>query len=235
MATAHSIMIWTVAVDSIPDPLWPDLAGLLNGGERARATRFTFERNQRQYTAAHALKRLALSAVGSATPHSWAFEETPGGKPRVCGWSGPYFNLSHCRGRVACAVSTDLELGIDVENVSQHAPLELAERYFAEEEGRWLRDLPQRQQSLGFFRLWTLKEAFVKATGRGLAESLQNFAVSFEPLCVTFHNPELGDANAWRFDQRLLAGEHLMALAWRVDTQEATVSVTEMRFERLLG
>jgi len=228
------IAAWTAALGAIPDAVWPRLLDLLDTTERDRAARFVFERHRRQHIAAHALKRLMLSAVGGAPPRSWTFEAVAGGKPRVGPGPGPHFNISHCDGLVACAISDDLELGVDVEPVGRKAPLHLARTYFAPEEERWLASLPAAEQPLGFFRLWTLKEAYIKATGLGLAQPLHDFAFAFDPLRVLFHDPTLGDPRLWRFEQRLV-GEHLLALAWRGDGRSRSVDFREVSLETLLS
>jgi len=235
MTGPHGIVVWTVAVTDVPEPLWPRLAALLDDGERARHARYVFPRDRRQHVAAHALKRLLLSALAGLPPQAWTFETAPGGKPRVSRRAGPCFNLSHCDGLVACAASRDVELGVDVEPLARRAPLDLAPRYFAPEEERWLRSLPAAEQPRGFLRLWTLKEAFIKATGRGLAQHLHDFAFSFEPLQVTFRDDALGDSRAWRFEQHQLDGEHLLALAWRANAPETPPTIRQVRFEALLA
>lgn len=234
MATTHRIAAWTVALATIPEALWPRLLDLLDTAERDRAARFVFERHRRQHIAAHALKRLMLAAMGGAPPRSWTFEAPSGGKPKVGPGPGPHFNISHCDGLVACAISDDLELGVDVEPVARKAPLDLAQTYFAPEEVRWLTGLPPSGQPFGFFRLWTLKEAYIKATGLGLAQPLHDFAFAFDPLRVLFHDPALGDPRAWRFEQRQV-GEHLLALAWRGDGRERSVAYREVALETLLS
>jgi 4'-phosphopantetheinyl transferase len=231
----HRITVWTVAVDAVPEELWPSLGALLDDSERARAALFFFEQHRRQYVAAHALKRLMLSALWRAPPWTLTFETAPGGKPRLGPAPGPYFNLSHCEGLVACAVSPDLELGVDVERVSGDPPLELVRSHFAPEEERWFSSLPRLARPVAFFRLWTLKEAFIKATGRGLTQPLQDFAFGFDPLHVSFRDPALGDSRAWHFEQRVIGGEHLLALAWRGGSQDALVAIREVRFEALLA
>jgi 4'-phosphopantetheinyl transferase len=236
MVGADSISVWMVAVDTVPETLWPRLDGLLVTAERKRAARFLFDRHLRQYKAAHALKRLMLtSAVGGVVaPGSWAFETDARGKPRVADGAGLQFNLSHTRGLVACAVSWQVELGVDVENLDRRAPLELAGTYFAPAEQAWLRGLPTAARPRGFFQLWTLKEAYIKATGLGLAQPLEAFAFGFDPLHVTFADPALGDPAAWRFYQRPVGTRHVLALAWRADVAVVPVETAVVRFEALL-
>jgi len=234
MAGCNRITVWTAVPDAVPEASWPRFAGLLDAGERARAARFLFERHRRQFVAAHALKRLMLSAAaGAPGPAEWTFEGGVHGKPKVSGAPGPHFNISHCEGLVACAVSHAVEIGVDVERLERPAPLELAGHYFAAAECTMLSAMPEAQRPLGFFRLWTLKEAYIKATGLGLAQTLGDFAFSFEPLRVSFADPALGDAAAWQFRQTTIGPEtHVLALAWR--GAPLPVEITPVALDALL-
>jgi 4'-phosphopantetheinyl transferase len=237
MVGVNAIAVWTVAIDTIPNALWPRLVGLLDAAERERAKRFLFERDRRPYQVAHGLKRLMLSMYtgGAVRPEAWAFELDVHGKPRVTQEAGPRFNLSHSDGMVACAVSERTEVGVDVENLDQHAALELSATYFAASEQRWLRSLPTAAQRLGFFRLWTLKEAYIKATGMGLAQPLDAFAFGLDPLSLTFFDRALGDPSAWRFRQYDVGERHLLAVAWRQGATEMPIALRAVRLETLLN
>src|SRR5262249_31749995 len=88
------------------------------------------------------------------------------------------FSLSHTRGCVACAITCNAPLGVDVESIdqSQHVQ-EIADRYFSEREAVWLSKCSDELRNIRFTELWTLKEAFLKARGLGLSGSLTD--VSF--------------------------------------------------------
>jgi 4'-phosphopantetheinyl transferase len=234
MESRHCIEVWIVVLNEVPDALWPSAKALLDDAEQARAARFVFERHRRQYIAAHALKRLMLASLCGTPAPAWRFDIAPGGKPRVSDPAGPHFNLSHCEGLAACAVGAHTELGLDIEPVTRDAPFEIADRYFTPEEQRWLYSLPGSERATGFFRLWTLKEAFVKATGRGLAQPLLDISFGFAPLHVAFRDPALGNAAIWRFEQRVVHGASLLALAWHAQAGEASVAIREVRLEALL-
>lgn len=234
-----------MALVGAPETVWPELAALLDDSERARAARFKFDQHRHEFIAAHALKRLMLSSLGGGPPEAWAFETAERGKPHV-GLAhrssveqhrgGPHFNISHCTGMVACAVSPSVELGIDVEYLGRNAPLEIVPNYFAPAEVRWLHSQPAAERSLGFMRLWTLKEACIKATGWGLSQRLQDFAFGFEPsLGVSFLDAALGDSRGWHFEQYPVGSEHLLALAWCGGDETATVTRRELRVEMLLA
>ena len=235
MPQVPDILVWTVALQQGPESLWSRLGLLLDAGERARAAQFAFERHRREYVAAHALKRLTLTAAGGKAPHSWSFESAASGKPRVGPGAGPHFNLSHCEGLVACAVSSQFELGIDVEPLHREAPLEIAEIHFTPMEQGRIAAMPRPEQAMAFWQIWTLKEAFIKATGRGLGQPLHDFSFAFDPLRVIFHDDALGDSRAWRFAQRQIGGTHMLALAWRDPGRQASVVLEEMELEALLN
>ena len=84
----------------------------------------------------------------------------PAGKPVFAGREDVFFSLSHSGGQVLCALS-DRPVGADVQQVRE-ARLTVA-RWFHPEERRWLDSLPAEERQAGLFRLWTRKEAWVKA------------------------------------------------------------------------
>lgn len=212
-----AITVWAASLDAVPDTLWPRAESVLDPAERERAKRFRFERDRRSYAAAHVLKRMmpTVSTAGAVAPQAWTFDTGPYGRPAVASGGGAHFNLSHCDGLVACAVSRAAEPGIDVENLDRVVPWDIAESCFADDEAKWLYGLPPTGRDAGFLRLWTLKEAYIKATGLGLSQALKAFAIGFDPLRVSFADPALGDPSAWRFEQRELGRRYVLALAWR--------------------
>ena len=225
------IDVATLALPSAPDPSWLHLATLLSEAERRRAARFHFEPDRQAYIAAHALKRRMLCDVAGGAPGDWEFATEPGGKPVVAGGHGPHFSLSHSHGLVACALSHDVPLGIDIEPIGRRAPLGVAQTFFSIDERAWLFDLPPAERPLGFFRLWTLKEALIKATGKGLAQSLRGFAIGFDPPSVRFADPANAALGPWCFMQTAVA-RHVMGLVWR--GPDAAVTFCERSLQALL-
>lgn len=88
----------------------------------------------------------------------WKYNEH--GKPYLEG--GPYFSISHCKAGIAVAID-DAPIGIDIETI-RHANEDLVERTMNEKERLGIRELGMRE----FTRLWTQKEAIVKAEGTGI-------------------------------------------------------------------
>ncbi|MEE0947479.1 MAG: 4'-phosphopantetheinyl transferase superfamily protein [Bacteroidales bacterium] len=86
-----------------------------------------------------------------------------------------HFSLSHTKSHIAIALHNK-PIGIDIEN-TRKCNLSLAKRYFHSEEYSYLSSLPQEEQDQAFTKLWTLKEAFVKCTGEGIAGGFNKFSV----------------------------------------------------------
>jgi 4'-phosphopantetheinyl transferase len=149
----------------------PALVDLLDAHERDRLARFRRPADRARYLAAHALARLVLAPLVGREPAAVAFDRTcrcgePHGKPVVPG--GPGFSLSHAGELVGVAVRPDGPVGLDVEQARAVADLAaLAEHVCSPTERARGAAGPA-----GFFRMWTRKEALLKATGDGLAAAM---------------------------------------------------------------
>lgn len=92
---------------------------------------------------------------------------------------GIHFNLSHSEEKVMCAIS-DREVGCDVEKVTD-IDMEIAKRFFYTTEYALIAGKRNhRERCETFFRLWTLKESFMKATGLGMELALDAFRIDVE-------------------------------------------------------
>jgi 4'-phosphopantetheinyl transferase len=161
LATVAGVELWDVALD---EPL-PHAAQLLDAGERARAARFVFDRDRARFVAGRAALRAVLAGYLGADPAGLAFVLGPHGKPAVP--SGPPFSFANSHGRALCAVGLDREVGVDVEQLRDVPDADGIARsvFTAEERAAW------RAAGCGsgaFLRLWTRKEAALKALGIGL-------------------------------------------------------------------
>jgi 4'-phosphopantetheinyl transferase len=99
------------------------------------------------------------------------------GKPVLKRDCDLHFNVSHSEDWIVCAVD-DEPIGIDIEKI-RPVELEFAAQFFSEEEYKILMSKSLEDQQHFFFDLWTLKESYVKAVGRGLSMPLNSFTVSF--------------------------------------------------------
>ena len=99
------------------------------------------------------------------------------GKPALAERPDIHYNLSHANGIAACMIS-DYECGIDCENVRSYRP-NVAKRVFSENEQKMFEAAPENEKDILFFRLWTLKEAYVKAIGVGISYPMNSVEFSF--------------------------------------------------------
>ncbi len=206
-----SVRVWTLSTAGLDEAAVAPWAAVLDAAERARAARFAFAHSRVAFIAAHALTRAALAQATGAPPAAFGFAVAEHGKPqaRLDGRSaGLAFNLSHTDGLVGVALtaSPGLALGFDLEPLARRAPMEVAARFFTAIEVGWLDGLPEAGRAEGFFRLWTLKEAFIKATGKGLTQDLSSFWFAVHPPAISIA-PELGERGEdWCFAQRIVQG-----------------------------
>jgi 4'-phosphopantetheinyl transferase len=214
------VQVWTMRVGGLDEGATGPWRDMLDDAERQRAARFVFARNRIEFIAAHALLRAALASAFGVPSEAGHFVAGTHGKPAawVGGAPAPLsFNLSHTTGMVglAAAAGSNRELGFDLENLARNIDLKVADRYFTPQEVAWLAALPEAERPRGFLQLWTLKEAFIKATGKGLTQDLASFWFVPSPPRIHF-TPQLGeDAADWRFEQRILDGAFVAALGMR--------------------
>ncbi len=221
-AAALRVRVLTLPVAGLEEAAVEPLLAVLDAAERQRAARFAFARNRVEFTAAHALARAALATATGAPAASLGFAAGPHGKPEALladGRAAPAsFNLSHTEGVVGVAVAAapGLRLGFDLEPLTRRVSPAVAEGVFRPEELAWLAARPgEAGWREGFLRLWTLKEAFIKATGRGLAQGLQSFWFLPEdagPPRLRLPQGAAERAEDWVFDQRRVPGGALGAV-----------------------
>lgn len=220
--TADQVQVWYTYLDAVdPDEARRRCWSWLSPDEQARHERFRFDRHRHQYLVAHALVREMLARLLGPDPAAWQFRTVANGRPEI---AGPLtteralrFNLSHTEGLVVCAATWEHDLGVDVEHLARRPVSEgLPERYFSPPEVADLRALPAARQPRVFFDYWTLKEAYIKARGLGLALPLDKFSYRLgTPLSISFA-PEIDDDPAsWQFAQCEPGPEHLISLAVR--------------------
>ena len=164
----------------------PELAGLrrtLSPEESARAERFRFPAAQNRFAAARGSLRTILARYCHADPGSLQFGYGPAGKPCLASGDGPDFSVSHSHSRALYGIVRGREIGVDLERIGKPSldHERIAERFFSPAEAAYLRSLPPESRAESFFRLWTLKEAYVKALGEGLRIPLASFEVSIAP------------------------------------------------------
>lgn len=206
LSLANQIHLWFARDhDCTPQLLAQYRQDLLSDEERAREVRFHFEHDRNQFVLTRALVRSVLSRYAHISPRAWRFGKNEFGRPFIANAEGPAlsFNLSHTKGMVVMAVSAPQAIGVDVENYGERAaPLDVAGHFFSPLEAKQLYALPKEAQQERFFHYWTLKEAYIKAEGKGLTIPLDEFSMDLrhpETVDICFHADIHTGADPWRF------------------------------------
>ncbi|MBS0207360.1 MAG: 4'-phosphopantetheinyl transferase superfamily protein [Planctomycetes bacterium] len=197
---------------------------MLAPDERARYDRYRHVPSRDQFLAARMLLRGVLSRYTDQPAADWTFATNQYGRPEIATPEvSPRlrFNLSHTTGLVALATVRECDIGVDVETVNRrNGGVHLAERYFSPSEVRDLLQVPLDRQHREFFDYWTLKEAYIKARGHGLALPLDAFSYHLNEQAaptISFDAPKIADEPAeWQFGQSWPTAEHRLGLAVRV-------------------
>ena len=135
----------------------------MSSQRREQALKFKHELGRRLSVLAYRLLKKGLQEVYGITENP-IFEYNEHGKPSIAGHPEIYFNLSHCKEAVACVLS-DHPVGIDVESIRAYK--ESLVNYTMNDEE--IAQIKSAENPAAFFiRLWTMKEAVVKLTGRGI-------------------------------------------------------------------
>jgi 4'-phosphopantetheinyl transferase len=181
-----AVHVWRAVVDCRPAAL-EALARTLDAAETARTDRFRFDRHRRRHVFRRGMLRILLGHYLDADPARLAFEVNAYGKPALAGTTSgqTMFNLSHSGDIVVIAITAGRDLGVDVEAIRPISDADaIARRHFAPAERARLATAAARDRDQAFLRLWTRKEAYVKAVGGGLSIPLDSFDVSAPDSCV---------------------------------------------------
>ena len=206
--------IWLLDFSALTENQIANFSNLVSAEELARAQ--TFKRNQHHFLAARALLRKALAFYTGLPSASLEFARRAQGKPYLTNGPSPiYFNLSHSGNFAALAVTTLGEIGIDIETIRPRNFLAIAERYFHADELKQLLATTEAEREQLFFKLWTLKEAFFKATGGGISSGLDKayFQLQDNKICAKFAADLHIQANHWQFHQTVITDNCLLAVA----------------------
>lgn len=235
----NAIHIWVVNQADVEAPALEGLAlNWLQASDRKRYERLYFDHHRKQLLLGKWLTRTCLSEYVDRDPAAWEIQATAHGKPElVAGQSNRplCFNLSHSADCMVLAVCRYPQIGIDLEYAGRKRRVErIAERYFAPTEVNALLALPEAQQLERFYDLWTLKEAYIKARGLGLAIALDSFAFSFtnDLISLAEHKVASAERLPWQFWQLLTDSPFKLALAIQLAKSQ---KISELRYFQRSG
>lgn len=211
-----TIQLFRASLSTPPVPRHA-LADLLDDAERARVARFKFPHLRERQEVATGLLRFALGRLLDTDPRALRFEVGEYGKPALL--DGPVFNLSHSGDWWLLGVAPDGRLGVDVEAHRTLADLESVARstFQRDEAAEVTGHADPAERHRAFFRVWSRKEAFIKAVGMGLSYPLEGFRVASDAraggaLCAVDDPAEAVDR--WTLRSVGWAPELSAAVAW---------------------
>ena len=179
-AAVHVFLLRAAAFDA------DELMANLGPAEKARAGRLRIAKMRARFVITRAVLKQLLANYLGILPRELELAEGPRGKPAI---GRRYqqkrieFNVSHAADYALLALSLDNRLGVDIESSSRRVNYQaVAKRFFSGPEKEALKKLPAEAKRAAFFRVWSRKEAILKAMGRGLAGGPAGFSV---PLAKT--------------------------------------------------
>ena len=216
MLPEDEVQLWRADLEAIgvDESRWQQV---LSSDELTRASRFHFSRDRQRFVAGRALLRTILAGYLRTDANGLTFSYSKKEKPSLASdhaESGVTFNVSHSGGIALLAFTRGREIGVDVEQVRQDSDLQaIARRVFSMHEQNQLAALPAEKRIDAFFRCWTRKEAYIKATGDGLSLPLNQFDVSLEvgeANALVATRPDSSEAGHWLL-REVPAGSGYMA------------------------
>ena len=213
-------------------------SGLLSEDEKRRWRQFRRAEKQHQFLAGRVALRCILAALLNQTsPREITFTTNAYGKPALCNTREHLqFNLSHSGNLVLIAVARDRACGVDIQQMKNTRKAdELARFYFHPAEYSTMKPQEDKATNLRqFYKLWVLKEAFIKAEGKGMAIPGDGFCfcdIESDNPRVSVTHPTVASGQPWWFHHQFYADSFSMALALATHTESVPITLQRRRFD----
>ncbi|MEB3341542.1 4'-phosphopantetheinyl transferase superfamily protein [Okeania sp.] len=210
----NNVHIWRANLKLSPSQI-EKLLTILSSDEIERANKFHFARDKNRFIIARAKLRKIISHYLNIEPQKLQFSYSDRGKPYLKNTS-ILFNLSHSQDLALYGITKVNLIGIDLEYIRPMNDAEnLAKRFFSAQEYNFISELPSEKKQETFFKLWTCKEAYLKATGDGLAGGLEKVEISLnyekkvEFFCI---NGNIQEASNWYLYQFIPQDNYIAAV-----------------------
>ncbi len=206
--------IWRVWLDQGPEII-RDLGRVLSPQEVNRSNRFRYTRDRNRWIAVRGALRWILGTYLHVNPRGIRISLGEHGKPELQDYRGALaFNISHSDDLALIALASADRVGIDIEHMRDDAAIEeIWQRSFAFAEQQYLCTLPQSQRMRAFFRIWSRREALVKATGLGLSLAPESIIVGTHSESKMEITLSLGTEPSWWTLMDISSNNYAAALA----------------------
>jgi 4'-phosphopantetheinyl transferase len=215
------VHLWWARV-SEAEPHLDLLRRTLNSEELERAARFRVEGAARRFVVTRAVLRSLLGRTTGVDPAAVDFAYGEHGKPRLAA-GGPLFNATDTGDFVVVALASS-ELGVDAEEVRPLARREqLARRICTENEFEAIESVPEAERDTAILRLWTCKEAALKAVGTGLSGGVRNIEINLRPDRPPILHRLCGEVDSWTLLPVSLSPEVVCSVVVRGDGLQVSI------------
>jgi 4'-phosphopantetheinyl transferase len=209
------VVVWIARISQVIDSL-ASLDRCLDPQDRARAARFHFVEDRARFTLGRALIRQSVGAYLDLEPEAIELSYTDLDQPGLKNDANLHFSISHSHELVAVVLTAHARVGLDVEWMQTNSDLDdLANRIMSATEIETFQKLPPAEKCDAFFRVWTRKEAYLKALGEGISEGLQEISVSLDAgeISSVEDTRDRTSSPAWRLQSLPVPPEYQACLA----------------------
>lgn len=205
------IHLWYISINTTVS--LSSLFSILSLDEQQKANDFYFNKHKASYILRKSALRLILSQYCMISPNAINFKYNYYQKPYLK--INPFnlqFNMSHSHEMAILAITKKHPIGVDLECIK---PMEnvtdIAHQFFSPQEYSKFTLVPTNQKIKTFYTIWTRKEAFIKAIGKGLSYPLNTFEVAFlptDPIKILKINNSTTDASKWSLNSYIFNYKH---------------------------
>ena len=224
--STQEVHVWHANLD-LPDEQIADLTHTLSPDEIDRASRFRFPQHKNRFITARGQLRQILGRYLQIAPQEVTFEYSDRGKPFLP-QQQLQFNISHTEDTALYAFTTQQVIGIDLEYLGKETEYkQIAQRFFTPNEAKLICNATQPDCKRLFFRLWTAKEAYLKAIGAGLVGGLDSLEVEVNCSApkikiVQFDDPTVA-VDDWTCHNLEMPSQFIATLVVKSDRQPLSI------------
>jgi 4'-phosphopantetheinyl transferase len=216
----YQVHVWQANLKTLS--VYPkDIPTALSPEELERANKLRFTRDREHFILRHCQLRLILSKYCDCLPRELMFRYNSYKKPFICvpEFKEIKFNMSYSDDLMLVDLCKQNDIGIDIEKVREMRDLEnVAVENFSIKELKYLNGTLDKTNA--FFKIWTRKEAFIKAIGKGMYYPLKSFCVDINPSgsyehLVIFNHPL--ESKLWRTSELNTSDGYVASMAIKSD------------------
>lgn len=183
------IEIYALKIEALESDLFNKLLTCINAEKRMRIKKYRRMKDKYEALLSELLIRYIIIKKLNICNYSIKFNKGEFGKPFLENISDFYFNISHSVEWIICAIDME-NIGVDIEKIRNIKYKEVAQNFFSEGEYRFIFSNGEKEEQNNFFRVWTLKESYIKACGKGFAIPLKDFGIDINSKNISLEKKD---------------------------------------------